>query len=124
MMKSLFSIAAAVLITACTAVPVLAEATWAQVGIVCNLETVKQHVANLKVDQATVQAQIEKDVASKACVRFSPVAMSILEVVYPYHTDFEGDRFVIIRVGSEIYSLAWPGFNSPIVEPEEEKVNI
>ena len=118
MMKSLFSLAVAAVLTACTAVPVLAQANWVRSGMACPLEVVETHVLPLQTSLDAVSQAVRADLEAGRCQVFPATTFEVVSEASPFYTDYEGDRFILLQIGEGIYTIGWPGLSTDVFEPD------
>jgi hypothetical protein len=97
-------------------------------GLVCKHEAIKGHADLLSKLDTTMEAVIElamADIASGGCSQLPfTSALEIYSVDPTVYTDFEGDKFYIMQVGDEVYTLGWPGITSDWPAPQEKGVSL
>lgn len=78
------------------------------VGALCPLEVVKEDAKKLTT--------INQVAPGFGCIPVRAVEVPILEVVSEAYRDTDGDVFYIVKVSEnpDLYTIAWPGFNSTL----------
>lgn len=64
----------------------------------------------------------QKRVSPKTtCLIIPPMELPIIEIVSKAYKDTDGDTFYVVQVSKEpeLYTLAWPGFNSTLKKDRE-----